>query len=339
MPGEFAFIEKIRAEAARHAAPDESLVLGIGDDAAVWCTRAGYENLITVDLLAEEIDFKLDYAIPRWLGHKSLAVSLSDIAAMGASPRFSLLTLAIPGLLDEDFWQEFFTGYFSLAARHKVQLIGGDISATPNRLTIDSIVIGECRKGAAIKRHGASPGEAIYLTGALGASAAGLRLLLDGARPSSVETEIDDPVQRALRAHLRPEPRTIFGRTIGALTLARSMIDVSDGLTQDLAHLCRASGVSAIIDYADIPIAAEVALAEADVEKAFALAVSGGEDFELLLTGDPGREKELRRAAADCEVALTRIGEIVTPRESPLYLRRDGELHALMAHGYDHFAV
>src|SRR5262245_43380385 len=185
MQSEFDFIKRIRDQAAKASARD--LVLGIGDDAAILRENEGRETLITVDLLVEEIDFKLEYAPPRLLGHKALAVSLSDIAAMGGAPAFSLLTLGVPKRFlsnpeSQFFFEEFFAGYFALADKHSVTLIGGDISSTPDRLTIDSIVIGHCHSGQAVRRDGARSGDAIYLTGSTGGSAAGLKLLLNGAR-------------------------------------------------------------------------------------------------------------------------------------------------------------
>src|SRR5262245_61441856 len=215
MQSEFDFIKSIRDRASKSSAQD--LVLGIGDDAAILNEREGRETLVTVDLLVEEIDFKLEYAPPCFLGHKALAVSLSDIAAMGGAPAYSLLTLGIPKRFQisnpesQIFFEEFFVGYFALAEKHSVSLIGGDISSTPDRLTIDSIVIGHCRAGQAVRRSGARPGDAIYLTGFVGASAAGLKLLLNGAR---VDEDEDSLAQSALRAHLRPEPPIAFGRLI-----------------------------------------------------------------------------------------------------------------------------
>src|SRR5262249_35148472 len=162
MQSEFDFIKRIRDQAPKSSAQD--LVLGIGDDAAILREREGRETLVTVDLLVEEIDFKLEYAPPRFLGHKALAVSLSDIAAMGGAPAFSLLTLGIPkqfqtlNLKSDAFWEEFFAGYFALAEDHSVTLIGGDLSSTPDRLTIDSAVIGHCRAGGAVRRAGPKAG-------------------------------------------------------------------------------------------------------------------------------------------------------------------------------------
>lgn len=395
MPSEFDFIQRIRQQATRQASPAGDLVFGIGDDAAIWREQTGRETLITVDLLVEGVDFKLEYAPPRWLGHKTLAVSLSDIAAMGGAPKFALLTLAIPPHLkaqisnssSELFWEEFFAGYFALAERHGVQLVGGDISSAPDRLTMDSIVIGQCAAGKAVRRDGAKAGDAIYVTGRLGASAAGLKLLLAGSRvdegslhrggaeqaagapgeknPSaafsrsqrprdeqvSEESRSDKELkQSAIRAHLRPTPRVELGRKLGQLGLANSMIDVSDGLAQDLAHICENSGICAILDFDAVPVAEEVELVAADNESAFDLAVSGGEDFELLLTAPPDAEGSLLELAAGCQLRLTRIGEVISvERASPtaavrslparVLLRRDGGIKPLSIRGYDHFAA
>jgi thiamine-monophosphate kinase len=340
MQSEFDFIKRIRNHAAKASAQD--LVLGIGDDAAVLREREGRETLVTVDLLVEEIDFKLDYAPPRLLGHKALAVSLSDLAAMGGAPAFSLLTLGIPkqspisDLKSDIFWEEFFAGYFALAEEHSVALIGGDLSSTPGRLAIDSIVIGHCRAGGAVRRGGAKVGDAIYLTGSVGASAAGLKLLLDGARVNELE---DSLTQSALRAHLKPEPRVAFGRRIGERGLAHSMIDVSDGLAQDLMRVCEESCAAAIVDFDSVPVANEAGLISKEPEAAFEFALRGGEDFELLLAASGDDEVELFEIAASCGVRLSRIGEIVPARRDPLLLSRGGEVKPLSIHGFDHFRI
>ena len=334
MRSEFEFIERIRERARR--ARGDGVVVGIGDDTAILRPRAGREMLATVDLLVEDVDFKRSYAVPRWLGAKTLAVSLSDIAAMGGAPRFALLTLAIPpGLREDAFWEEFFEGYFALADAHDVALIGGDLSSAPERLTLDSIVMGDCAAGRAVRRSGAQPGDAVFVTGSLGASAMGLRLLLGGARADEAE---QGPAQRAIRAHLRPEPRVEFGRALGEASLAHAMIDVSDGLAQDLAHLCEESRVAAILEFDAVPVADAVRQLAATEEEAFELAVRGGEDYELLFTAPPSCEGELRALANECDLPLARIGEIVAPGEgSLLRLRRTGDLKPMSIRGYDHF--
>lgn len=227
-----------------------------------------------------------------------------------------------------------------MARKHAMVLVGGDISSTPDRLTIDSIVIGHCQAGKAIRRGGAKIGDAIYLTGSVGASAAGLKLLADGVR---VSEDKDNLTQSALRAHLRPDPRVEFGRRIGASGLAHSMIDVSDGLVQDLAHICEESGVAAIVEFDSVPIADEVSLVCKEPETAFELAVGGGEDFELLLTANKDDEAKLVETAAGCDLRLTRIGAIVPAnharQSSAVLLSRSGGVKPLSIRGFDHFLV
>ena len=343
MNGEFDFIERIRDRVRNGPGGSPDLVCGIGDDAAIIAQETGRESLITVDLLVEDVDFKLEYGAPRQLGHKALAVSLSDIAAMGGTPRFSLLTLGIPPQLrprpqddmTASFWEEFFAGYFSLARRFEVTLIGGDISSTPERMTIDSIVIGSCQSGMAIKRSGAMIGDAIYVTGELGASAAGLRTLLatPGRRLIDYEADARWP---ALCAHLEPVPRVDAGRRIGESRLAHSMIDISDGLAQDLGHICEQSNVGAIIDRESIPVSPLLSLVSDSADERFRLAASGGEDFELLFTAAPESEEPLRRLVGP-DLPLTRIGTITERGETPVLLREREGVRPLDLCGYNHF--
>ena len=248
MTSEFSFIQQIRQRAS-NAAPN--LVAGIGDDTAIWREHAGRERLITTDLLIEDVHFKLDYTPLACLGHKTLAVSLSDIAAMGGKPEFALLSLGIPkSQISNPAWQNFFDGYFALADQYGVALIGGDTSSSPELLVLDSIVIGSCAPGTALRRSDAQVGDAIYVTGELGASATGLELLLRGER---YDEAANDWRQAAIRAHLLPQPRLALAQRLHGLVHA--MMDVSDGLAQDLAHICEESGVDAIIDFDAVPIA------------------------------------------------------------------------------------
>ena len=336
MSSEFSFIQQIRHRAAQPAA---DLVLGIGDDAAIIGERAGRERLITTDLLIEDVHFKLEYTPLHCLGHKTLAVSLSDIAAMGGKPEFALLTLGIPRFQISNLaWQSFFAGYFALAEKYGVALIGGDTSSAPGKLVIDSIVLGSCAAGKAVRRSAAQVGDAIYVTGNLGASATGLELLFRGERFDEAATNLR---QAALRAHLMPEPRIAFGQKIGGAGLAHAMMDVSDGLAQDLAHICEESGVNAMIDFEAVPIDHCVTLITQVKEEAFSLAISGGEDYELLFTAPRQADPALFNFAAECELNLTRIGEIIAPtassKEPRLYLRREARVDLLEVKGYDHF--
>ncbi len=185
---EFDFIKKIRI-LAQERGISHGLVRGIGDDAAVIKSFVGTDVLVSTDLLVEDVDFRRDTTNPNLLGHKALAVSLSDIAAMGGRPRWALLSVGVPnGVWQSEFLDRFYEGFFQLAVRYGVGLIGGDVSRTPEKIVIDSIVIGECLMEREIFRSGAMPGHQIYVTGFLGNAAAGLSLIEDGARLHSQAT-------------------------------------------------------------------------------------------------------------------------------------------------------
>jgi thiamine-monophosphate kinase len=333
MQPEFTFIEGIRSRAKENGRNNQTIV-GIGDDAAVFVSATETESLISTDLLIEDIDFKREYLLPSWLGHKVLAVSLSDIAAMGGKPRLSLLSLGIPSEFGSEFWTSFFDGYFALADRHGVSLSGGDTSSSPDRLVCDSIAIGECAKGRAVTRGGARVGDDIWVTGTVGAAATGLRLLLAGERVREVE---NDAAQSAVRRHLRPDPPVEFGRMLGESGLAHSMIDVSDGLAQDLSHICESSSSSAEIDHELVPVAPEVQLITTDRQESLLFAISGGEDFELLFTADQEARNRVRTIAEKADISATVIGRIVERREELLYLFDQAHRRPLIPAGYEHF--
>lgn len=355
--GEFDFIDRIRRRASEHAGPGgghsslithhSSLLKGIGDDAALIRHAPGYDACVTADLLAEGVDFRLTTTTPRLLGHKALAVSLSDIAAMGARPRWALVTLGVPRRLwRAPFLREFYKGLFALADAHGVTLVGGDVSRTvaggaPRRtrgrssdgpLVIDSIVLGEVRRGRAVTRAGARPGDLVYVTGSLGGAAAGLRLLESGApRVSSASSARGRVVLR----QRRPEPRVGWGLALAAGRLASAMIDLSDGLSSDLAHLCAESGTGARIDASRVPVDADAVRAlRLAPDDALRLALSGGEDFELLFTVSPRKAAKLPAHVGG--VAATRVG-VVTDEPGRILLVEGGRERALAASGFRHF--
>jgi thiamine-monophosphate kinase len=299
---EFEFIDSLRRRYST----------AIGDDAAVFQSTAGKETVITADLLIEDIDFRRTTAPPTLLGHKALAVSLSDIAAMGARPRWSLISIGVP----EDVWEtefvdQFYEGLTNLANRYDVKLIGGDTSRTPEKIVIDSIVIGECNVGQAVKRAGAEPGDQIFVTGSLGGAAAGLRMSERGAHlaEQNLADEDSQKIDHVLLRQLRPEPRTGWGMVLGEEGLATSLIDISDGLSSDLNHLCTESGVGALIESSLLPIDHQVVeLCGRRALDPLQLALHGGEDFELLFTVRAGDVGRLPRRVDG--VGLTRIGEV-----------------------------
>ena len=333
MKGEFEFIR-----ALRERAPVSSSVTGIGDDAAVFQVAAGKETVITTDLLVEDIDFRRTTITPYLLGHKALAVSLSDIAAMGARPRWSLISFSITSdIWQTDFATDFYSGLFELANRYGVQLIGGDTSRTEDKIVIDSIVIGECSANHAVKRTGAKPGDQIFVTGSLGGAAAGLRLVERGAHlvEQKVDHEESQKFDHILLRQLRPEPRVGWGIILGQERLATSMIDVSDGLSSDLNHLCEASETGALIDSSLLPIDRQVReLCGRRALDPLQLALHGGEDFELLFTVRPGDVGRLPRRVDGTQ--LTRIGEIRNHGEG-VKISEGSRIWELNPGGWKHF--
>src|SRR5690349_3777364 len=309
MRSEFDFINSIRK---RVGSSTQSLVTGIGDDAAVFRNSSGKETIVSVDLLVEDIDFRRTTTPPYLLGHKALAVSLSDLAAMGARPLWALISIGVP----EDIWQtdfldRMYDGWLELANRYGVQLIGGDTSRAHDHIVIDSIAIGECSAGLAVKRTGANPGDQIFVTGSLGAAAAGLRLIERGAHlaEQNLGDEDSQKPDHVLLRQLRPDPRVGWGMVLGEERLATSLIDISDGLSSDLNHLCRESRVGALIESSLLPIDHQVVeLCGRRALDPLQLALHGGEDFELLFTVKPGDVARLPRRVDG--VGLTRIGEV-----------------------------
>ncbi len=331
---EFDFIRKIR-EQARSRPASSDLVCGIGDDAAVFKPSTGSNVVVSADLLIEDIDFRHDYTTPNLLGHKALAVSLSDLAAMGARPRWAMLSLGVQtGVWNAEFTDGFYEGFFSLADRYDVKLIGGDVSRSPDRTVIDSMVFGECEPDRPIRRSGARPGDRIFVTGFLGDAAAGLRLLERGARLHSdhAETHLID---RLLLRQLRPDPRVGWGLLLGTQKLATAMIDLSDGLSSDLNHLCAESQVGALIDASRIPI--DPLVREVCGRRALdplMLALHGGEDFELLFTVPAETVASLPKRVDG--VALTHIGEITTV-SSGVQVSEGSRIWNLKPGGWEHF--
>ena len=309
---EFDFVAALKQRVAASGNKSESLIAGLGDDAAVFRSNAGKENVITADLLVEDIDFRRTTTPPFLLGHKALAVSLSDIAAMGARPLWSLISIGVP----EDVWEtefvnQFYDGLLALANHYGVQLIGGDTSRTNESIVIDSVVAGECAAGRAVMRAGAAPGDQIFVTGSLGAAAAGLRLIERGAHlaEQNLADEDSQKLDHVLIRQLRPEPRVGWGIVLGEERLATAMIDLSDGLSSDLNHLCEASDVGALIDSSLLPIDNRVVeLCGRRALDPLQLALHGGEDFELLFTVKPADVARLPRRVDGVEIK--RIGEV-----------------------------
>jgi thiamine-monophosphate kinase len=273
----------------------------VGDDCAVLPNGPENELLMTADLLIEGIDFELGWTTPRLIGHKALAVSLSDIAAMGGTPRWALLSLGIPqSLWTSEFIDEFYGGWNALASTYSVELVGGDISRSPDKFLVDSVVGGDVPKGRAIMRSGARPDDVIFVTGVLGGAAAGLKMLLNEGQNTACDSR---PAGLLVLRQLQPVPQLVIGNLLQEQGLATAMIDLSDGLSSDLQHLIDASDVGAEIDLDALPIHRELSNGF-DVDTCRDLALNGGEDFELLFTCAPNHEPEV------AQLGCKRIGTI-----------------------------
>ncbi|MGI9035638.1 MAG: thiamine-phosphate kinase [Pyrinomonadaceae bacterium] len=327
---EFGFIETVRR---RFNLPK------IGDDCAVLPKDSRTDLVITADLMVEEIDFRLSWTKPEFVGHKALAVSLSDVAAMGAKPVWALLSIGVPAKIwKTDFVEKFYDGWFRLAKKFNVELVGGDISRTPEKIVVDSIVAGEARKGKAVLRSGAKAGDLIFVTGNLGGAAAGLKLLESG------ESFKNSKYKNLLLRQLKPRPQTEIGQILGEKNFATAMIDLSDGLSSDLPHLCRASKTGAKI-YADkIPVDTDLKRfltqrrkdTKTQAENNFSLSsvLNGGEDFELLFTICPKKifqlEKEFKKRC------FYHIGEM-TANAQIIELIEPNKTTILEPNGFRHF--
>ena len=342
---EFDFIERLRSQT--HSRKHSARVLtGIGDDASIISESPRRDLLVTTDLLIEDVDFHRHATPAHLLGHKALAVSLSDIAAMGGRPFWSFLSVGMPPeQWGSNFKDEFYEGFFALADHFGVTLAGGDISETKTGIVIDSIVLGEVASGAAVKRSGARPGDQIYVTGNLGGAAAGLKLIELGARVEpgsvpeavptrSVERSDDHAIQTLLLRQLRPQPRVGWGIVLGEQQIASAMIDLSDGLSSDLSHLCKESNVGATIEAAAIPLDEDVRqLCGRRALDPLALALHGGEDFELLFTVNPENASRLPKKVDG--VAISHIGEVNNQRS--IEIKEHNRTWDLRPGGFVHF--
>ncbi len=300
----------------------------IGDDCAVLPKDAETDLLLTTDLLVEDIDFRLDWTTPEFLGYKALAVSLSDIAAMGGIPRVSLISIAVTeSLWKTDFLDRLYSGWHEAAEPFAVELVGGDISKTNAGLVINSTVIGEVPKGKAILRSGAILGDAIFVSGYLGGAAAGLLKLESGLR---FDTNLDSPLKHILFRQLQPIPQISTAIMLREHGLASAMLDISDGLSSDLMHILTANGVGCTISREKIPVDPAIEHLDLSHFDGLYLALNGGEDFELLLTV----RKENFSAVKD--LGFHHIGEI-TSNVGIIELIDGQTVSVLEPNGYQHF--
>ena len=326
--GERGLIARLRQ---RLPTPGPDLLVGIGDDAAAIRWGEG-TLLLTTDTLLEGVHFRRSTATLRDIGAKAIAVNVSDIAAMGGEPCYALLALALPPTLGVAEVDELYAGIQDMASRHGVTVVGGDTCAAPDGVVLSVTLVGRV-VGAPLRRNGARPGDAILVTGTLGASAAGLALLERG--PGGLAPAVVDAV---VRPHRVPTPRLAESALIRASGWATAMIDLSDGLATDLGHIATESRVGARVDVDALPVseatrAAAVALGADPI----GWAISGGEDYELLFTAAPDHAAALARHVTErTGTPVRRIGEIRPPDEGVQFLERLGHPRPV-APGFDHF--
>jgi thiamine-monophosphate kinase len=303
--------------------PTRHTVLGVGDDAALVAVTAGYELVASTDTMVEGVHFFPDVE-PDSLGHKALAVNLSDLAAMGAAPKWAMLALTVPKA-DEAWLEGFARGFFALAAGHDVDLIGGDTARGPRNICLQ--IMGEVPRGRALRRDGARAGDDVWVSGHIGDAAAALAHLKGDLR-----------LRGSLLAHClarlnRPAPRVALGRML--VGVANSAIDISDGLVADLGHICERSGVGASIEFAAIPCSAELMPLRGHALVTRAI-LTGGDDYELCFTALAGRRSEIEALSGQAGLALTRIGSIVAGK-GVVVMDQAGTPMSVKDGGFDHF--
>ncbi len=326
LPGEDALISLL----AGLLPPTRHTTLSIGDDAAAIALPNGELLLATTDLLMEDVHFRLRWGDRPALGWKALAQNLSDIAAMGGVPTHALISIALPPAWPADEAAALYRGMAELARLTQTDVVGGDTITSRGPLTISLTVLGRVPAAEMLTRRGATPGQAIFTTGRLGAAAAGLHLL-------ECAQDIPEHFHALVQAQLRPTPRLQAARTLARSGVVTAMMDLSDGVATDLHRLCRASGVGALVEQEQLPLhpllsEACVWLAEQPAHDPHELALYGGEDFELLFTAPATAEADLRAAIAP--LPLTAIGVITAQPE--LLLRRRDTL-APLPWGFTHF--
>ncbi|MCI2424866.1 thiamine-phosphate kinase [Candidatus Acetothermia bacterium] len=328
--GEFGLIERIKR---RLTPPGSDVIEGIGDDAAIIRTDSDEYLIATCDIQMEEVHFRRKFITPDQLGQRAVAVNISDVAAMGGIPTYLLVSLGLPAEIEVNYIDQLYCGMEREAKRSGAVIVGGNITRSP-QLIIDIFLLGKVKHDLLITRSGAQQGDLLLVTGDLGKGAAGLRLL------DSEAAERDEMIDAQLRtAHLTPIPRLPESRIIAKLQTATAMIDLSDGLASDLGHICRASGVGAVIWAESLPIS--TATRKAAILTGcdpLHLALYGGEDYELLFSVPPELVAPLQQAViAETGTSVTVVGKIVSSTEG-IKVAIANKFSPLLARGWDHLA-
>jgi thiamine-monophosphate kinase len=331
--GEFGLINRISKDTIINP---KNILLSIGDDCAAYHASPDKMVLATCDMLVENIHFTLSTCSPRQLGRKAIAVNISDIAAMGGVPRQALLSLGSSSDSSVEFIDQLTDGMKEEAKLFEVNIIGGDTVRSPLGLVINITLIGEVEPELIVKRSTAKPGDLIMVTGELGGSVAGLSLLLEEKKYSSIPLNIAEEVKSA---HLSPTPRIKEGRIIARGKLATSMIDISDGLASDLTRICEASVVGAKVYASKIPILfAAKEVGKLIKKDPLSLALYGGEDYELLFTTSPEKaDNIIKLIKEELDTKVSIIGEIRDKQDGIKLEDLEEEVVELQSKGYNHF--
>jgi thiamine-monophosphate kinase len=321
---ESALIDRIRE---RLPPPADWLLVGIGDDAAVVEPERNRVEVLSVDAIVEGVHFDRTFVPPDAVGYRALAVNLSDLAAMGASPRLALLSFALPSSLAVADYDAIVAGLCRLAAEHRLEVVGGNLTRSPGPIVIDITVVGTVKRRQALRRDGARPGDEIFVSGAMGAAGAGLGMLRE-----KVPTG-----QTCVERYLYPAPRVRLGMQLGRNRAASAAIDLSDGLGDGVHRLAEASKVGAVIESEALPIepAARAWFADAGLDPVVE-ALTAGDDYELLFTVRPRTGRRLNTSKRLGGAPLTRIGRCTEPG-AVLLTAADGARRELPRHGYAHF--
>ncbi|MBV9691459.1 MAG: thiamine-phosphate kinase [Ktedonobacteraceae bacterium] len=331
--GEFNLIAHLTKNLSAH----DDVLLGVGDDCAILDVQSDLLLLATCDSQVEGVHFTLHTSSPEQIGRKALAVNISDIAAMGGIPRYALVSLILPSTLSFGVLERIYVGMRQEAEQYSIAIVGGNIagSGKAEQLVIDITLLGMVERGHALTRQGAHVGDTIFVTGSLGDSAAGFYTLLHADRPYP-----QDAMQALRLIHQVPRPRVQEGRALSQLgpQIVTAMLDISDGLSGDLAHLCERSQVGVRIEVGQLPLsAALLAIATTAAQDPLAWALHGGEDYGLLFTVVAGKEQEVIKAVrVVSDTPVTAIGKVCSPDEGMQLLYPNGHGEKFIPDSWDH---
>lgn len=330
--GEFGLIERIKKLIPQ--ADQENIFSGIGDDTAIIKISPQKWLLATCDIQIEDVHFRLKHLTPYRLGSRAMAVNLSDIASMGGTPTYALVSMGLPSKFEVRQFDDIFKGMADELKKHSAYIIGGNLAHTSDNLVLDIFLMGEVSPDNILLRSGAQPGDRIFVTGQLGASAAGYHIL------EKFGKDYPEEYRHFVETHLQPTAKVEAGRQIAQSGYATAMIDLSDGIASDLRHICESSGVGAEIFEHKIPYPEKMGEVAKTVSKnRLDLALHGGEDYELLFIMKSDTSSEtIEKIESDGKIKVTEIGKILAKEGQYILVTADNKRHSLQPKGWDHFS-